>query len=172
MPYTPVILKTAADYSMIRHLLDIDAVDLSDAIIEDYGFLPLVESDICAVITDYATILTAAGADSIRLKSGAAAWVAALIAHALYVSESNSVQIGDYQETAKTSWLGYSDSLMGQAASSLAGISTRTYSRGSLLVLGGPTRAYGTGPDDIEVWLERIQPRFIDWVEEGGTEDD
>jgi len=27
-------------------------------------------------------------------------------------------------------------------------------------------------PEEIEQWIERVVPRFVDWVEEGGEDDD
>lgn len=174
MAYTALILTTAggADYSMIRLYLDADSTAVPAATIEDYGFLPYVEAEVTTAITNYGAILTAGGANMYRLKTGVAAWVAALLCQHIAVGEMQGVQIGEHSEHAsKLDWRQKAADLIALSANALAGVSTRTHTRMSLVKLAGPTLSGSNVPDDEEEWLEKIQPRFLDWIEEGGEDD-
>ena len=173
MAYKGLILTSNADYSMIRSLLGVDSTQVTDLTIEDYGFLPLVEAEVTDIVTTYATILAAvAKGNAYRLKTGVAAWVAALLCQHIEREEGQAVQIGDYREQAtQVDWRAKADTLMEKAAGALASLSTRTLTRRTALVVNGPTRSKSNVPDDLEEWLERIQPRLLDWIEERGEND-
>lgn len=162
------------EYAQIRALMGVDSDVVSDQDIESLPYLFYVEAEVKAIITDWATLLTAATANTIRLKTGVMAWVAARLCGLVQKQEAGGVKIGDYAETGdKIEWGDRAKQLADMAASALAQISTRTaLVRPTGMVLAGPTRSETNVPSSIEEWIERIQPRLLDWVEEGGQEDD
>ena len=165
MTYSPLILTGDDDYDQIRYYLDTDSTNLTDAIIESFGFLPIVEAEITEIITDYEDLT---GANSYRLKVGAAAWVAALLCHKLEVSEGEQVQIGDFRQWYnRTNWHEKAEQLKLVAAQALAAISTRTFARSDSLVLAGPTREGTIPPSSWAGWLAAIEPSFVSM--ENGT---
>ena len=171
---TPDILQQH-EFPQVRSLLGVDSDNITDADILALPVLYLVEASVKEVITDWATLVTAASADYIRLKSGVMYWVAALLCDKLMKSEAKSVKIGDYSETGgdEVDWKDKAADLVRKAAGILASVSTRTaLTRPTAMVLAGPTRSEAGVPSELEEWIERIQPRFLDGVEEGYDEDD
>lgn len=162
------------EYSMVRAELGVDEDTIADADIESLACLFYVEAAVKEIITDWAILLVAADKNTVYLKTGVIKWVAARLCGKLLKSEAGGVRIGDYAETGdKVEWGGRARQLAKEAAGALARISTRTtLVRPTVMVLAGPTRSGATVPTDYEAWLERIQPRLLDWVEEGGQEDD
>ena len=171
MSYTALILTTAAtDYPQIRSLLGADSTELADVTIEQDPFLPAAEAMITANLTDYASLT---GANSYLLKSGAAALTAAFLCPKLEREDSESFKIGQFQESgSKVDWRAKARELLELAKVYLAQVSTRTFTRRTAVALAGPTRSGSNIPEEIEQWIERLQPRFMDWVEEGGEDDD
>jgi hypothetical protein len=162
------ILQDADDYQLVRDLLGLGSGEVSDALIESDVYLGYVEGEVEEAIADYASLT---GVDLVLLKAGAAAWVAALIAARKSAAEGGGFRIGPYSENSTANeWADRTRDLMQQAAHALSSISTRTLTRPTLLVLAGPTRARSV-PADFEAWLEKIQPRILDWLEEGGEDD-
>jgi hypothetical protein len=168
--YTPAIISID-DYPAIRALLGVDGDVVSDAEIGYDPFLPFVESQVAASIAGYATF---SGADLYYLKTGVEAWAAARLCGLVLKKEAGGVKIGDYAETGdKVDWQNRAQELSKMAAGALGSISTRTWGRPALVVFAGPKRRGDRGaPASFENWLERIQPRLLDWLEEGGREDD
>jgi hypothetical protein len=180
MTYTPIILTTTGDYDEVRELLGVTSTQISDAVITSFPFLPTVEAEVAAAITDYATLT---GANSYRLKSGTAHWVASLLClyiEGLYanIQSDGGFAVGDYKEDGqkllvKMDYRAQAESLARLAAEALGGITTRTWTRPALVVFAGQTRRSDKGmPTDFDEWLEKIRPRIIDAIEEDFTEED
>lgn len=174
---TPDIVKPA-DFDEIRTLLGVDSSVVSDNDIAALPMLHYVEARVKAVVTDWATIVAAASAtaltNKVYLKTGVMAWVAARLCGLIMKKEAGGVKIGDYAETGdKLDWPARADELAAMAAEALGCISTRTISRPTYVTFAGPKRRADRGaPEEFEHWLERIRPRLLDWLEEGGEEDD
>lgn len=171
MAWTAAILTSpAADYPAIRALLGVSSSEVSDATIEQPPFLPEAEALVKAGITNYAALT---GDNLQLLKAGVQAMVAALLCAKLQVERADSFRIGDYEEGGSAvKWQERAAGLLQDAQRALAGISTRTWTRPLALAVAGPSRSGSRIPTDLEQWYERILPRLIDWIEEGGEDDE
>jgi len=168
-----VILSSTSEYDMIRALLGVSETELPDATIELSPFLPIAEAIVKQGITTYATILTAGGDNSHLLKAGTAGLAAALLCQAIERGDSAGFRVGEYEETGnKVDWRAKAQELLTGAKRALGAISTRTFTRRTLVAVAGPTRSGGNVPAEIEQWVEKVVPRFVDWVEEGEEDDD
>ena len=173
MPYTQLVLTEASDYDVIRHLIDVEEVDIPDEKIEMYPYLPWVEAEVTEVFTDYATLLSTGGTDKYRLKTGVACLTAAKLCIHMATTMPTEVHIGNYIERPRLDWFMLAEKLIAQAKAALNQISTKAdFTRRYIIAVAGPTRSESNVPSEYEEWVERIQPRIIDWVEEGGEEDD
>jgi hypothetical protein len=160
----------------------VTSTDIADSVIDSFPFLPYVEAEVGAAITDYASLT---GANRCRLKAGVACWTAALLAGHLhgkaaagtFASTGGGFRLGEYEENgpgavvAKVDYRQKALDLVQEAAKALAGISTRSFTRPQALALAGPTRSKSNVPSTAEAWLEKIQPRILDWFEENGEDD-
>jgi len=166
------ILSSSTDYDMIRALLGVSEAELPDATVEMAPFLPTAEAIVKQGITTYAAIMAAAGDNLQLLKSGTAALCAALLCQGTDRGDLSAFRVGEYEEAVgKVDWRAKALDLMKAAFRSLGAISTRTFTRRTLVAVAGPTRSGTNIPDELEQWVERIVPRFVDWVEEGGEDD-
>lgn len=173
MAFVGAILSNAAsDYGAIRSLLGASAVELPDATIEQSPFLPTAEAIVKQGVTTYATIISAAGDNLHLLKAGAAALTAALLCQEMQQDDSAGFRVGEYEETGnKIDWRAKAGELLAAAKRALGAISTRAFTRRTLVAVAGPTRSGGNVPEELEQWVEKVVPRFVDWVEEGGEDD-
>lgn len=171
MAYGPKVLTNQpADFDAIRALLGVSETTVPDATIEATPFLPAVESEVTAVIIDYATL---SGDNATRLKAGVQAYVAALLCGHIERCEGSAFRIGQFEEKAgSVDWKAKAVDLMRLAAGYLGAITTRTWSRRTAIALAGPSRSGARVPSEMEQWIERITPRIVDWIAEGGDEDD
>ncbi len=169
MAYTPLILKDAGDYDSVRNLLGVTSGDVADAVIEDTPYLPTVEGDLAAAITGYATLV---GANAIRLKTGAACWTASLLCGYLVGVQAEAASdggftVGAYSEkvgsSAGVDYATLAADLRARAAEALAGITTRTFTRPSLMKFAGPKHRADEGrPTTLEGWLDLITPPILE----------
>jgi len=160
----------STDYALIRALLGVSIAEIPDATVILEPFLPSAEAVVKAGITNYAALT---GDNLIHLRSGAAALCAALLCQEMERADAQSFTVGSYSERGSTvDWRGKASALLAQARADLAAITTRTWTRRTLVALAGPTRSGSNVPAEIEQWVERVVPRFVDWVEEGGEDDD
>jgi hypothetical protein len=163
-------ILTSADYDMIRALLGVGDTELPDTTVEMSPFLPTAEAIIKQGITDYDSLT---GDNAKLLKAGTAALCAALLCQELERNETADWRVGDYWEHgSKLDWREKAKALLRDAMRALGAITTRSFSRRTALAVAGPTRAGTHVPEKLEQWVERIVPRFVDWVEEGGEDDD
>jgi len=168
-----ILTGGTADYNMIRGLLGVSSTEVPDATVLLEPFLPSAEAVVKAGISTYATIILAAGDNLVLLRSGTAALCAALLCQEMERADAQSFRVGDFDERgSKVDWRGKANTLLERARTLLAGISTRTWTRRTSVALAGPTRSGSNVPAELEQWTERIVPRFVDWVEEGGEDDD
>lgn len=164
-----VILSSSTDYDMIRALLGVSETELPDTTVEMAPFLPTAEAIVKAGITNYAALT---GDNSTLLKSGTAALCAAFLCQGVEGGQLDSFRVGDYWEQGSTiDWRLKALELLKAAFRALGAISTRTFTRRTLVAVAGPTRSGTNVPAELEQWIERIVPRFVDWVEEGGEDD-
>jgi len=172
MAWTAAILTSSAtDYPPIRTLLGVSSTELPDATIEQSPFLPTAEAIVKQGITNYASLTS--GDNSVLLKAGAAALCAALLCVKFAREDAADFKVGDYEERGRqVDWRARAAKLLEDAERALGAITTRTFTRRTLVALAGPTRSGLNVPEEIEQWVERVVPRFVDWVEEGGEEDD
>ncbi len=173
MAWTAAILTTAAtDYLPIRTFLGASSTDLPDATIEQDPFLPTAEAIVKQALTTYAAIVLAGGDNLALLKAGVQALTAALLCQGVDRGDLSAFRVGEYEETVgRVDWRAKALDLMKAAFRTLGAISTRTFIRRTLVAVAGPTRSGTNIPDELEQWVERIVPRFVDWVEEGGEDD-
>jgi hypothetical protein len=125
------------DYTGIRDLLGEDTTTLPNAVIDEDPYLPYVEAQVKARISGYATLT---GANLVRLKTAVAAWTAARLAGgALATGDVTSLRLADYQYQVSLGgvegWRQRVAELMEFAVSSLAGITTRTWTPPTALVI-------------------------------------
>jgi len=175
MAYTALILNGAGDYDSVRNLLGVTSDDVADATINDTPFLPSVEAEITSAITGYAALT---GANSTRLKTGAACWTAALLCGYLTGVQADAASdlgftVGAYSEkvgsSAGVDYATLASDLRVRAAEALAGISTRTWTRPSLMKFGGRTNRADEGlPESLEEWLDLITPPILEEDEGDG----
>lgn len=167
-----VILTATSDYDMVRALLGVSETELPDATVEMEPFLPTAEAIVKQGITTYAAINTAGGDNKSLLRSGTAALTAALLCQGVDNGELDTFRVGEYEETGnRLDWQAKALELLKAAFRALGAISTRTFTRRTLVAVAGPTRSGTNVPAELEQWIERIVPRFVDWVEEGGEDD-
>lgn len=172
MAFTPVILDEDGDYDIVRNVLGISSSEVTDAIIGEDPHLPAAEAMVKGAITDYATLT---GDDATFLRTGTVKLCAGFLCQRLLKLEGESFKVGAFEERAdKVDWKGRAETLIREAAWALAHITTRTFTRMTAVAVAGPTRSGSRvpGADEIERWVERIIPRFVDWIEEGGEDDD
>ena len=161
------ILTGTTDYDLVRDILGVDSTDLPDATITSDAYLTRVEDEVKATITDYGSL---ADSNLTRIKNGVAAWVAALLCGYFAKQTGGRYKIGDYEEKGEAiDWMARAMELTRQAASALGSISTRTWTRPSLLVVGGPTRSRSNIPTYTEEWLDKIKPPVLDWFDDRQT---
>ena len=163
------ILVNAAEYSTIRNALGVDSTYIPDALVEDLNFIPFVEAEVKAQVTDWASVLAGEDLDSIRLKLGVAYWVAARLCGYLERQESLDFSMADYsQKPTDVDWSVKARELSSEAAKHLFSIAGQTPTgRVTLFKVAGPTRSESRVPTDWEGWLDRIEPTVIDWLADG-----
>lgn len=163
------ILVNAAEYSTIRRALGVDETYIPDELVEDLNFIPFVEAEVKAQVTDWAAVLAGDDLDTIRLKLGVAYWIAARLCGYLERPESLNFKMADYsQAPTDIDWPAKARELSTESAKHLFQIAGQTPTgRVTLFKVAGPTRSGSRVPDDWETWLDRIEPTVIDWLEDG-----
>jgi hypothetical protein len=164
-----------SDFDIVRSLVDTDSTTVPDNVLSSFVYLDAIETAVKEAITDWATIVSGGGNDLIWLKSGTAYMLAARLAARFRATTTagGGFRIGGYSESGSSvRWDEVARDLMHKAAGELSRISTRTFTRQTLLLADGPTTSGTNVPEYWESWLERVQPRVLDWEEESGSEDD
>jgi hypothetical protein len=172
MPWAAAILTGGtADYGIVRALLGVSATEIPDATVLMEPFLPTAEAIVKAGITNYASLTS--GDNQVHLRAGTAELCAALLCEKMQRDDAQSFTIGQFEERGtKVDWRAKAQELLQAAKLSLSAITTRTWTRRTLVAVAGPTRSGANVPEELEQWVEKIVPRFVDWVEEGGEDDD
>ena len=170
------ILAGTSDWDAVRSLIYASATVISDAVLESFPFIDTVEELLKKGITDWATIKANGGADWTFLRSGTAYLLAARVVSDRFsasVTLGSGFKVGGYSESGKSgqNWQEIAAALIDKARAALSAISTRTFTRQSIVLRDGPTTSGTNVPPDFEYWLDKILPRVLDWVEEGGEDD-
>jgi hypothetical protein len=171
------ILDGTTDFDAVRDLIPITESEFSDSQIEQFTFLEVIEALVKEVITDWSTLKTAAGTDWLYVRNGTACLLALKIASRIQSSGSKSsgagFSVGGYREqTGQVNWETKTSELMACASAAFGSISTQTRTVLTLGVFSGPTSSGRNIPADYEAYWEKIQPRFVDFLEEDEDEDD
>jgi len=164
-----ILTGGTTDYNLVRALLGVSTTEIPDAMVILEPFLPSAEAVVKAGMASYAALT---GDNLIHLRSGTAELCAALLCQEMERSDAQSFTVGQYTERGSAvDWRGKASALLAQARASLAAISTRTWTRRTAVALAGPTRSGSNVPAEIEQWVEKVVPRFVNWVETGGEDD-
>lgn len=171
------ILDETCDFDAVRELVPTTSSVVTDQQLERFTMLGFVEVLVKDAVTDWSTIKAAAGDDWTMLKSGTACMLAMKVAKRLASGSSSSsgagFAVGGFRETGGAiNWETKKAELMRCASAAFSAISTQTRSRMTLATFNGPTRSESNVPPTLEAWYEKIIPRFLDWIEEGGEEND
>jgi hypothetical protein len=164
-----ILVAASGDYNAIRVKAGITTDDLSDADIDTIGLLPVAEAEITSVVTDYAAILAAGGANKVFLQAAAISLCAALATGLLEMKRSQSFKLADYSESeSKVDWKAKVTMLMQEAQGYLMRISTHAHTRRTLFSATGPTSSASSWPLELQRWYARVQPHVLTWIIEGG----
>jgi hypothetical protein len=171
------ILDESCDFDAVRELVPTTSGVVTDQQLERFTMLGFVEVLVKDAITDWSTIKSTGGDDWTMLKAGTACMLAMKVAKRLASSSSGSsgagFAVGGFRETGGTiNWPEKKAELMQCASAAFSAISTQTRTRMAIAVFNGPTRSESNVPSTLEAWYEKIIPRFLDWIEEGGEEND
>lgn len=175
--YAPLILTGITDYDGIRALLGVAATDVSNDEIDLVPYLPYVEAQVTAVVTDYKTLT---GVDVYYVKAGVQFWTAARLCQLLagkaiagtFAQSAGGLRLGDYEERGgasaivKMDYRQKAEELAGQAAEALGSISTVTYPTPTPMLLAGPTRSGSAVPSSDVDWFSKIIPDVVEWSED------
>lgn len=172
-------ILSSSDYDDVRALLGTDSDSLPTSVIEAAPFLDFVElavqdqADSWNSTKDFAWIKSKAGDDWTYLRMGTMYLLAGKLA--LYAKRElyDKVKMGDYSRSGRAlDWQADQRELVQQASQAFARVSTRTWNRPDVLIASGPTSSEVGIPSEWEEWYEMIQPRILDFAEEGEGEDD
>lgn len=180
MAYAPIILTEVGDFDEVRYLLGgVSSSVAPDAVLSSFAFLGDVETFIKNAADSwledgFAVIEAAGGEDWDLLRRATMQKLAAEFATGYISSRSGSgFKAGGYSEIGiSVDWVTEAAKLKDKAAASLAKISVRTFSLPASWIATGPTSSGENVPEYAEEWVERVQPEQLDWIEEGGEEDD
>lgn len=172
-------ILTTTDFPAVRYLLGVDSATLPDAVIGSYPYLVWVETVVKEMADDWSDttgfdeIKAAEGNDWTYLRVGTMHLLAARLVRYVSMEEAASVKIGDYAESGRTlAWTDRVKETVNDAAEAFSRISTRVWSRPSILIATGPTTSGEVVPEYLEEWQEKILPRILDWHQESGEDDD
>ena len=173
------ILTEASDLDDVRAVLGVDSTNLPDSILESALFLVYIENIVEAMVdtwsgcADFDTLKLAGGTNWDFIRAGTMMLLAAHAVGYINMKEADSVRIGNFAQSGrKIEWPEKRESLIARASEAFGNVTCRTFTAPSPVVLYGPSSAGRDIPDSMEEYVEKIQPRFLDFIEEGEDEDD
>jgi len=173
------ILTKASDLDDVRAALGVDSTNLPDSILESTLFLDYVEDVVEAMVNtwsgceDFDTLKLAGGTNWEFIRAGTMMLLAAHAVSYVNMKEADSVRIGNFAQSGrKIEWPEKHASMVARASEAFGNVACRTFTTPSPVVLYGPSSAGRDIPDSMEEYVEKIQPRFLDFIEEGEDEDD